>query len=115
MTDTEAREGASGKPKWQELARFAPDVARMLWGVVRDPQVPWQAKAVAAAAVAYVASPIDIIPDFIPGVGQLDDLYLVVRALRYLMRQAGYERLLQHWPGTDEGFALLLVAAGIHR
>jgi uncharacterized membrane protein YkvA (DUF1232 family) len=63
--------------------------------------------------MAYVASPIDFVPDFIPGVGQADDLVLLVGAVRYLARVAGYEKLREHWTGSDDGFALLLVLAGV--
>lgn len=98
-----------------ELARFVGDAGRLLWRVARDDRVPWQAKLVAGGAVAYVASPIDLLPDFIPGMGQLDDLYLLVRALRYLADAAGYDLLYELWPGSEDGFALLLVMAGIGR
>ena len=98
-----------------ELARFVADTGRLLWRVARDPRVPWMAKVVAGGAVAYVASPIDLIPDVIPGIGQLDDLFLLVRALRYLAGSAGYDVLHDLWPGSEDGFALLLVVAGIER
>ena len=98
-----------------ELARFVADTGRLLWRVTRDPRVPWMAKVVAGGAVAYVASPIDLIPDVIPGIGQLDDLFLLVRALRYLAGSAGYDVLHDLWPGSEDGFALLLVVAGIER
>ena len=96
-----------------ELARFVADAGRLLWRVARDPRVPWAAKVVAGGALAYVASPIDLIPDIIPGVGQLDDLFLLVRALRYLATAAGYDVLHDLWPGSEDGFGLLLVVAGI--
>lgn len=96
-----------------ELARFVADAGRLLYRVARDSRVPWPAKAVAGGALAYVVSPVDVIPDFIPGVGKLDDLYLLVRAVRYLANTAGYDLLYELWPGSEDGFALLLVIAGI--
>ena len=96
-----------------ELARFVTDAGRLLWRVARDPRVPWPAKVVAGGALAYVVSPVDLVPDVIPGVGKLDDLYLLVRALRYLAGAAGYDLLHELWPGSEDGFALLLVIAGI--
>jgi uncharacterized membrane protein YkvA (DUF1232 family) len=111
LTSEPSVEHATGS--WRELVRFLPDVGRLLWRLARDPRVPWTAKAVAAAAVAYVASPVDLIPDFIPGAGQLDDVVIVARAIRFLFRSAGYELIQEHWDGTDEGFAALLVVAGI--
>lgn len=98
-----------------ELARFLADCGRLLWRVARDPRVPWTAKAVAGGAAAYVISPIDLVPDFIPGVGQLDDLFLLTRAVRYLASAAGYDVLYELWSGSDDGFALLLVVAGVKR
>lgn len=96
-----------------ELARFLADCGRLLWRVARDPRVSWAAKAVAGGAAAYVVSPVDLVPDFIPGVGQLDDLFLLTRAMRYLASAAGYDVLYELWPGSDDGFALLLVIAGV--
>lgn len=98
-----------------ELAAFLPDVAKLLWRVTRDPRVDLRAKVMAAAAVVYVASPIDVIPDVIPGIGQADDIWLVVRTLRYLVNRAGYDVVRELWPGSDDGFALLLLVAGIER
>lgn len=98
-----------------ELARFLADCGRLLARVARDPRVSWTAKAVAGGAAVYVVSPIDLIPDFIPGIGQLDDLFLLMRAMRYLASAAGYDVLYELWPGSDDGFALLLVIAGVKR
>ncbi|MFT5224017.1 MAG: uncharacterized membrane protein YkvA (DUF1232 family) [Glaciecola sp.] len=95
------------------VVRFLPDVAKLFWAAVRDPRVPWYAKASTGAAVAYVVSPLDVIPDVIPVIGRLDDVWLVVKALRFLFREAGYEVLSELWSGTPEGFDVLLVAAGI--
>ena len=100
---------------WLELATFLVDVGRLLWAVARDRRVPWPAKAVAAGTVAYVVSPVDLIPDFVPVLGQLDDVFLVARALRFLANSAGYDILREHWRGSDDGFTLLLVLAGVRR
>lgn len=111
------RAGARGRePRTVlELTRFVADAGRLLWRVARDPRVPWPAKVVAGGAMAYVVSPVDLVPDVIPGVGKLDDLYLLVRAVRYLANAAGYDLLHELWPGSEDGFALLLVLAGIDR
>lgn len=100
---------------WADLVRFLPQVARLLGRIAKDPAVPWHAKAVAAGAVAYVVSPVDLIPDFLGPVGQIDDVYIVTKALRYLFNTAGYDRIRSHWSGSDDGFALLLVVAGVER
>ncbi|MBW3661552.1 MAG: DUF1232 domain-containing protein [Actinobacteria bacterium] len=80
---------------------------------MRDPRVPWHGKAVAAGAAAYALSPIDVVPDFLPVVGSLDDVYLVMRALRYLVHTAGYDVVRDAWPGTDDGFLALMVLSGM--
>lgn len=92
---------------------FVPDVAKLLGRLARDPRVPWYAKAAAAGAVVYVVSPIDLVPDLVPVLGQFDDLYVVARTLRLLFSSAGYDVVREHWSGSDDGFALLLVVAGI--
>lgn len=100
---------------WRDLLRFLPDVARLLGRVAKDPRVPWHAKAVAGGAIAYVVSPIDLIPDFLGPMGQMDDVYVVTKALRYLFNTAGYDVIRELWSGSDDGFTLLLVVAGIER
>ncbi len=101
------------KPTPGELLRFLPDVGRLLWAVARDARVPWYAKAAAAGAAAYVVSPVDLVPDVLPVLGQLDDVWIVAKALKFLLRETGVELLEELWPGTDEGFAVLLWVAGV--
>lgn len=99
----------------RELARLLPDVARLLVRLMRDERVPWHGKAVAAGAAAYVVSPIDVLPDVVPVIGKLDDVFLVVRALRHLTNTAGYDVVRELWPGTDDGFLALMVLTGMKR
>jgi uncharacterized membrane protein YkvA (DUF1232 family) len=98
-----------------ELIRFLADVGRLLWRLQRDPRVPWPAKVVAGGALAYVVSPINVIPDHIPGIGRMDDLFVVARAMRYLLSSAGYDVIHELWPGSEDGFALLLLLGGVQR
>ena len=63
--------------RWKEQARSLQLEVATLWFAMRDPRVPWYAKAVAAVVVGYALSPIDLIPDAIPVLGLLDDLVLV--------------------------------------
>jgi uncharacterized membrane protein YkvA (DUF1232 family) len=63
--------------RWKEKARALRREVHALYFACRDPRVPWYAKALAIGVVAYALSPIDLIPDFIPVLGQLDDLVLV--------------------------------------
>lgn len=104
---------AREREAWRELVRFLPDVAKLLVRVARDERVPLRAKLVAGVSMAYVASPVDVIPDFIAGIGHLDDAFVVARALRFLAQEAGYDLLHELWPGSEDGFALMLMLAGI--
>lgn len=62
---------------WKDWARAVKRDTRALYSAARDPRVPWYAKALAIVVAAYAVSPIDLIPDFIPVIGYLDDLILV--------------------------------------
>lgn len=98
-----------------ELLRFLPDVGRLLRAIARDDRVPWHAKLVAMGAVAYVISPLDLVPDTLGRAGKLDDAWVAGRALRYLFQEAGYDVMHDLWEGSDDGFALLLMLAGVER
>jgi uncharacterized membrane protein YkvA (DUF1232 family) len=78
-----------------ELPRFL----RLLWGLVTDARVAMIDKVLVAGAIAYIVMPVDLIPDFIPFLGEVDDVYLLVLALRRLLRNAGKTVLLAHWTG----------------
>lgn len=90
-----------------------PDLLRLLRDLVRDPRVPRRAKLLGLAAVAYLAVPIDVIPDAIPVLGAVDDAVVVVLALRRLVTAAGYDLVRELWTGTDDGFAMLVVLLGV--
>ena len=78
-----------------ELPRFL----RLLWGLITDGRVAMVDKLLVAGAIAYIVAPIDMIPDFIPFLGEVDDVYLLVVALRRLIANAGRAVLLSHWTG----------------
>jgi uncharacterized membrane protein YkvA (DUF1232 family) len=73
--------------------------------------VPRRAKAALAVLVPYLASPIDLVPDFIPVVGQLDDALLVAAALAYVVRVAGRDLVRELWPGSEAGLRVVLALA----
>ena len=85
-----------------ELVRVIPACLVLLRDVMRDPAVPKRAKIAPALVLVYLAIPIDVIPDFIPGLGHLDDALIVAWALRRLVASAGRERVAAHWKGEPD-------------
>jgi uncharacterized membrane protein YkvA (DUF1232 family) len=83
----------------RDLAAFIPDCVTTIRRLRRDPRVPRRAKIASLIAGIWVASPIDLIPEFIPVIGPLDDIVVVALALRYAGRQVPREVLLAAWPG----------------
>ena len=82
--------------------RELPHYLRLLWGLARDPRVAVVDKLLVVGAAIYIVSPIDIIPDFIPFFGQVDDLYLLVIALQRMVSRAGRPVLRDHWTGQPD-------------
>ena len=97
---------------WKHWARQLKVEAYALYLAYRDPRLPWYARIFAACVVAYAFSPIDLIPEFIPVLGPLDDVVVAVLVLRYVRRRLSVERLRTFWRGTPEGFALLRSVMG---
>ena len=96
----------------KETVRLLPDLLRLFRRLAADRTLPLAVRARLVLLIAYLASPIDLIPDVIPVIGYLDDA-LVVLALRSVARRAGPERLRAQWPGTDAGFAAVARLAGL--
>lgn len=94
------------------LARLLPDVAVLLGRLLRDPRVPRRRKAAVLAGIGYLAVPLDLVPDFIPVVGQLDDAAVAALVLRYLARSGGPGLLEELWPGRAETLRGVLILAG---
>jgi uncharacterized membrane protein YkvA (DUF1232 family) len=89
-----------------------PDCAVLFKRLLGDPRVPRRAKVVLALTLPYLASPIDLIPDFVPVLGQLDDALVVALVAAYVVRAAGRDVVEELWPGTPAGLrALTAVAA----
>jgi uncharacterized membrane protein YkvA (DUF1232 family) len=86
----------------RSLASSIPDFAVLFKRLVTDPRVAWWRKATLAGLVVYLAMPIDVVPDFIPIAGQLDDAIVVALVLRTVLRSNGEPLLREHWPGTQE-------------
>ncbi|HTH70886.1 MAG TPA: DUF1232 domain-containing protein [Candidatus Saccharimonadales bacterium] len=83
----------------RELATLVPNLTRLFAGLMRDPRVPLRAKVVLGATALYLAMPIDLIPDFVPIAGSLDDAIVAAFALRFVVRASSPEIMAEHWPG----------------
>ena len=92
----------------KDLARFLPDCVTTLRRLRRHPDVPTRAKVVLALAGLWVLSPIDLIPEFLPVIGPLDDVLVVALALRYALRQLPRATVLEAWPGNPSLIERLL-------
>ena len=94
------------------LATFIPDCIVLLSRLLRDPRVPRRRKLLLAGLVGYLALPFDLVPDFIPVAGQLDDALVVAFVLRRFLRSGGEPLVREHWPGPERSLALVLRIAG---
>ena len=92
----------------RDLAAFVPDCVTTVRRLRKDPRVPRRAKVAIVIAGIWVASPIDLIPEFIPVIGPLDDIVVVALALRYAGRQVPRDVLLAAWPGEPRMLERLL-------
>jgi uncharacterized membrane protein YkvA (DUF1232 family) len=92
----------------RDLASFVPDCVTTVRRLRRDPRVPRRAKVVVALAGLWLLSPIDLLPEFLPVIGPLDDVLVVTLALRYAARQVPREVLVAAWPGEPRVLERLL-------
>jgi uncharacterized membrane protein YkvA (DUF1232 family) len=92
----------------RELARFVPDCVVLFKRLLHDPRVPRRVKIAIALLIPYLASPIDLIPDFIPVIGQIDDAMLVLIAIAYVAKSAGSGVIEELWPGSERGMRAIL-------
>ncbi|MEV4706533.1 DUF1232 domain-containing protein [Actinoplanes sp. NPDC049316] len=92
----------------RDLAAFIPDCVTTVRRLRKDPRVPRRARIAIVLAGVWVASPIDLIPEFIPVIGPLDDIVVVALALRYAGRQVPRDVLLSAWPGEPRLIERLL-------
>jgi uncharacterized membrane protein YkvA (DUF1232 family) len=94
------------------MARFVPDCVVLFRRLLSDPRLPRGRKLLLLWLVAYLAMPIDLVPDFIPVAGQLDDAILVAVVLRTVLRGAGVDLVREQWPGPDASLHAILRLAG---
>jgi uncharacterized membrane protein YkvA (DUF1232 family) len=92
----------------REMAMLLPNLAMLFKGLIQDPRVPRGSKVLLMLGAAWIASPIDLIPEFLPFLGPLDDAVVAALILRRLVRTAGREVVEEHWRGDRATVARLL-------
>jgi uncharacterized membrane protein YkvA (DUF1232 family) len=102
---------AGRREEARALAGFIPDCVVLCARLVRDPRLPRRYKVMLVALAGYLAMPFDLVPDFIPVAGQLDDAAAVAVTLAYLVRRSGRGVVEELWPGSPRGLRLILALA----
>jgi uncharacterized membrane protein YkvA (DUF1232 family) len=91
----------------RELARLVPDILRLVRDLVTDRSAPRSVRVALVILLVWLISPIDLVPEFIPVLGPLDDVIVAVVILRFVRRRLGEAELRRRWRGTDDGWVLL--------
>ncbi|CAH0215158.1 MULTISPECIES: YkvA family protein [unclassified Arthrobacter] len=97
----------------KDALRLLPDLLRLIRRLLADRSVAVGVRVRLALLLVYLASPIDLVPDFIPVIGYADDVVIVALVLRSVVARAGGDAVRRHWPGTPEGLAVMLRLAGL--
>lgn len=103
MIEPPRRLPGESQTRLREYALLAPRLVKLVWRLARDPRVPARSKAMLFVVAGYLASPIDVLPDFLlPGLGQLDDLVLAALALDQILNRVPEDVVRSHWDGDDD-------------
>jgi uncharacterized membrane protein YkvA (DUF1232 family) len=97
----------------RDALRLLPDVVRLVRRLAADRSLPRSVRTRLWLLLAYLLSPIDLVPDFLPVIGYADDVVVVAWALRSVVRRAGSAALERHWPGQPAGLAVVSRLAGV--
>jgi uncharacterized membrane protein YkvA (DUF1232 family) len=108
-----AQRAGPDRTRLRDALRLLPDLVRLVRGLAADPDLPRGVRIRLVLLLAYLASPIDLVPDVIPVLGWADDAVVVALALRSVARRAGAEALARHWPGTPDGLRVIHRLAGL--
>jgi uncharacterized membrane protein YkvA (DUF1232 family) len=103
---------AGRRTQARALAGFVPDCVVLVRRLLADERVPRSRKLLLGALLAYLAMPIDLVPDFIPVAGQLDDLLVLALVLRRVLRSTGPDLVGELWPGPESSLRLILRVLG---
>lgn len=110
-------EGVSlqGRQLVRDAVLMLPNLVKLVGRLLRDPRVPRRSKVALGLAAAYVASPIDLVPEFIPVIGWADDVIFILLAIDSLVERAGPEVVQEHWDGPGDLLALIREVLGVTR
>ena len=103
--------GNTARETLRELALFLPNFLILIKRLVMDPRVPRKSKLILGATVVYLVSPVDVVPDFVPGLGQLDDIVVALLALHSILNRVDEAIVVEHWPGRED--VIRMVRAGL--
>ena len=112
-TKLKRREKSELKGRMRTFMMFLPNLVMLMGRLLRDVRVPTAEKALFAAAIVYVISPLDFIPDVFPFIGQVDDMYVVALVLLRLINRTDEQVVREHWSGGGDIVALADSIAGI--
>jgi uncharacterized membrane protein YkvA (DUF1232 family) len=97
----------------RDVLRLLPDLLRLLRGLATDRTLPGGVRLRLVLLLGYLASPVDLVPDFVPVLGYADDVVVVALVLRSVVRRAGADALGRHWTGSPDGLAAVRRLAGL--
>jgi uncharacterized membrane protein YkvA (DUF1232 family) len=95
-----------------ELVAFVPDLVRLVRALIADRSTPMAVRVALVVLLVWLLSPIDLIPEFVPVLGPLDDVVVAVIILRFVRRRVGIDALRDRWAGSEAGFGLLVRMVG---
>ena len=95
-------EGVPPQTKLREYALLVPNLGKLIWRLARDPRVPARSKASLVMLGGYLFSPVELIPDFFPGIGQLDDVIVAAFVLDQMLNRVPAEIVREHWDGDRD-------------
>ncbi len=105
--DIDLKERKHGRGVLRGALTLIPNFLKLLYRLFKDPRAPLAEKAMLAGTIIYVVSPLDFIPDLIPFIGQVDDLYLVALVVLRLLSRTNGQVLREHWDGGGDLAALV--------
>jgi len=99
----------------RDAALMLPNLVKLVTRLLRDPRVPRRSKVALGLAAAYVASPIDLVPEFIPVIGWADDVLFILLAIDSLIERSGSEIVEEHWDGPGDVLGIIREVLGLTR